>query len=57
MIPSFKQLLPESMANKLDDVLDECRSIYVAFDPENYLHQMFAMQIMLARELEKLKLP
>jgi hypothetical protein len=51
----LEDFIPIELYKELDAVVEECRAEYFYFNPNDLLHKMFAMQILLAREIVRLR--
>ena len=51
----LEDFIPIELYKELDAVVAECREKYFYFNPTDLMHKMFAMQILLAREIVRLR--
>jgi hypothetical protein len=51
----LKNLLSKEMWRALEDVMEECKTGFPYFNPNDMMHQMFALNILTARRVEKLE--
>jgi hypothetical protein len=51
----LEDFIPIDLYKELDAVVAECREKYFYFNPNDLMHKMFAMQILLSREIVRLR--